>query len=92
MDSAAVHFVIVTTDDRVHQLWAAATSRGEAVDRVLDAVPEGWAARLVDEETPTQKSAVLNISPGEVRELHTAIDMPAAASGAKAAQFIAKRA
>lgn len=43
LDAGRFHLVRVTTDDRTHQLWAAATSREEAVDRVLDAIPEGWA-------------------------------------------------
>ena len=50
MDMRAFHFVRVTTDDRSCQLWAAATAREDAVDRVLDIIPEGWCARLIDEE------------------------------------------
>jgi hypothetical protein len=69
MSSDIIHLVMVTTDDREHRLWAAATSRDDAVDRVLAVVPEGWAARLMDEPMQMHESAVLNIARGEVREL-----------------------
>jgi hypothetical protein len=42
-----VQLVRVTTDDREHQLWVAAASREEAITLALDAVPEGWAAVLL---------------------------------------------
>ena len=48
VDLNSVHLVRVTTRDNEQRLWAAATSREEAVDRVLGAVPEGWNARLLD--------------------------------------------
>ena len=35
-----IYLVRVTTDEREHRVWAAATSRETAVDRVLDQVPE----------------------------------------------------
>lgn len=66
-----VYFVQVTTDDRDHRIWAAATSAEEAVDRVLNEVPEGWAAHLTDEITQAQRNAVLGMRPGEVKELAT---------------------
>ncbi|MBV8926213.1 MAG: hypothetical protein JOZ74_12675 [Bradyrhizobium sp.] len=69
MDTHAIHLVRVTTDDRTHRLWAAATSREEAVDRVLDAIPEGWAARLLEPSLPPREAAVQGMRPGDVREL-----------------------
>jgi hypothetical protein len=42
-----VYLVRVITDDREHQIWAVAAPREEAVDLVLDAIPEGWAASLL---------------------------------------------
>ena len=65
-----VHLVRVTTDDRTHQVWAAATSREEAVERVLDAIPEGWTARLLGESSKMPKDGLSDgLFPGEVREL-----------------------
>jgi hypothetical protein len=69
MNAQSIHLVRVTTDDRKRQLWAAATSREEAVDRVLDALPEGWAARLMDDALKPRGDAVRGMSAGEVREL-----------------------
>ena len=69
MNTHSIHLVRVTTDDRTHQLWAAATSREEAVDRVLDAIPEGWAARLLDRSLEPRENAVRGMTAGEVREL-----------------------
>jgi hypothetical protein len=69
MNTDCVHLVRVTTDDRKHQLWAAATPRDEAVDRVLDAIPEGWTARLLDDPMQPSQQAVMRISAGEVRAL-----------------------
>ena len=57
------------THDRKHRLWAAATSREEAVDRVLAAIPDGWSARLLDGCLKPRQDAVLTMIPGEVREL-----------------------
>lgn len=62
-----VHLVQVTTDGGECQLWLAATERSAAVDRVLDAIPEGWAASLVERELDTDLAASLNMQPGEVR-------------------------
>ena len=80
MNGDAVHLVVVTTDDREQRFWAAATPRDEAVDRVLDAIPEGWTARLLDEQMSANECTILNISPGEVREWRRAIDTPIATS------------
>jgi hypothetical protein len=69
MNAHSIHLVRVTTDDLTHQLWAAATSREEAVNRVLDAIPEGWTARLLDDALKPRETAVVGMSAGEVREL-----------------------
>jgi hypothetical protein len=64
-----VHLVRVTTDDRTHQLWAAACRREDAVDQVLNAVPEGWAATLLSNRLKPMEEEALNLKPGEVIEL-----------------------
>ena len=64
-----IYLVRVTTDDREHRLWAAATSRKQAVDRVLDEVPEGWTARLMDDRGDAGHDALIGMKPGEIREL-----------------------
>ena len=65
-----IHLVRVTTDDRQSRLWASATAREDAVDRVLDAIPEGWTACLLDERPRDNVS--MNMTQGEVRELRVA--------------------
>jgi hypothetical protein len=69
VDASSIHFVRVRTDDRTQQLWAAAGVRNEAVGRVLDAIPEGWTARLLEEQLKPQPDAVSNMVAGEVRKL-----------------------
>jgi hypothetical protein len=64
-----IFFVRVTTDEREHRVWAAATTREEAVDRVLDQVPEGWTARLMDDRGETGPDALAGMKAGEIREL-----------------------
>ena len=64
-----VHLVRVITDDRDYQFWVAATSRDEAVSRVLDCVPEGWAASLLDQRLEADEVTALNLQSGDVREL-----------------------
>jgi hypothetical protein len=64
-----IHLVRVMTDEREHRIWAAATSHETAVDRVLDQVPEGWAARLMDDRTNAGGDALRGMMPGEVGEL-----------------------
>jgi hypothetical protein len=64
-----VFLLRVTTDGRDHQLWAAATPGGEeAVQAVLDTIPEGWAVSLLAPAKPNEIEA-LALKPGEVREL-----------------------
>ncbi|MBR0756837.1 hypothetical protein JQ604_32050 [Bradyrhizobium jicamae] len=62
-----IHVVRVTTDDGERQLWLAATERDEAVDRVLDAIPEGWTATLIERKLSDEHAASLNMAPGEIR-------------------------
>ncbi len=59
----------VTTDDRKHQLWAAASSREKAIELVLRALPEGWSAVLESSRLRAEQLKVLNLRPGEVREI-----------------------
>ena len=49
MKAESVHLVRVTTDDRECRIWAAATAREEAVDYVLEHIPEGWSACLLED-------------------------------------------
>lgn len=62
-----VHLVRVTTDDGSWQIWMAATDRDEAVNQVLDVIPEGWAASLVERRLSAEHIAELDMKPGEVR-------------------------
>ncbi|MGY4568389.1 hypothetical protein [Bradyrhizobium sp. USDA 3256] len=59
--------VRVTTDEGEVQIWLAATSREEAVDRVLEAIPEGWAVSLIQRQLPPEHIPSLNMTVGEVR-------------------------
>jgi hypothetical protein len=63
-----VLLIRVTTDDRQHKLWAAAMPGEEAVQAVLDAIPEGWTASLLGRAKLDEIEA-LALKPGEVREL-----------------------
>ena len=67
--ASGIHLVRVTTDDREHQLWAAATAREEAITQVLNAVPEGWTAALLSNRLKPMEEEALNLKPGEVREI-----------------------
>jgi hypothetical protein len=69
VDLNSVHLVRVTTRDNEPRLWVAATSREEAVDRVLGAVPEGWSARLLNGCLKPRRAALRGMIQGEVREL-----------------------
>jgi hypothetical protein len=68
MAKISVHLVRVTTDDCEEQLWLAATPREVAVDRVLNAIPEGWAASLVERQLSDEMVDALDMSAGEVRQ------------------------
>ena len=66
-----VHLVRVITDDREYQSWVVVTSRDEAVSRVLDCVPEGWAASLSAEQSLhlDEVAEVRKLQPGDARKL-----------------------
>ena len=68
-NATSLQLVRVTTDDREHQLWVAATPRQEAVVRVLNAIPEGWTAALLSNRLKPAEVKALNVKDGEVREL-----------------------
>ncbi|MBR0714059.1 hypothetical protein [Bradyrhizobium liaoningense] len=53
--------VRVTPDDRVPEIWLAATPQDEAVSAVLDIIPEGWAASLVQRQLSEEHAAALNM-------------------------------
>ena len=69
MNSNDVHLVRVTTDDGEGRLWAAATLREEAAGRVLEVIPEGWSARLLDEHLKARQDVIRSMRPGELRDL-----------------------
>lgn len=69
MTEADVHLVRVTTDDREHQLWVACGPRDEAINQVLNAIPDGWTAALLPGSLKPEEITVLKLRPGEVREL-----------------------
>ena len=65
-----IYLVRVTTDDREHQLWAAAaTSEDEAINLVLNAVSDGWTAAPLSNRLKPAEIEALNMKAGEVREL-----------------------
>ncbi len=68
-NATSLHLVRVTTDDREHQVWLAATPRKEAVTQVLNAIPEGWTASLLSNRLKPAEVKALNMKAGEVREL-----------------------
>jgi phage terminase large subunit GpA-like protein len=67
--AGGIHLVRVTTDDRKHRIYATAGARDDAVTQVLDAVPEGWAASLLTNHLTPDHVVLLNLKPGEVREI-----------------------
>jgi hypothetical protein len=69
MAQMQVHLVRITTDDKEHQLWVVAAPREEALDKVLNAIPEGWTAALLSNRLKPFEVEALNIKPGDVREL-----------------------
>jgi hypothetical protein len=64
-----IQLVLVTPDDRDHEVWAAATTSEEAFSRVLAAVPTGWSASLLDIKLTPQERETLKLDAGEVRKL-----------------------
>jgi hypothetical protein len=69
--ASGIHLIQVTTDDRECQLWVAATPREEAVNSVLDAIPEGWTAALLTNRLTPQEAGALHLRPGEVRKIRS---------------------
>jgi hypothetical protein len=67
--ASAAHLVRVLTDDLEYEIWVTATGRDEAVSRVLECVPEGWSASLLEESLSPNDVAVLKLQPGDVRKL-----------------------
>ena len=51
------------------QLWVAAVPRGEAAAAVQAKLPEGWSAELVERWLTPEQVALLNLRPGDVREM-----------------------
>ncbi|MBR0800938.1 hypothetical protein JQ615_36805 [Bradyrhizobium jicamae] len=62
--------VRVITDDGEVQLWLAATTQDQALDLVLDAIPEGWAVSLIQRQLAAEHVLMLNMVLGEVRRHH----------------------
>lgn len=66
--------VEVTTDSSARalpkrRLWVAAAKPEQAITLVLCAVPVGWTAAIADGRLTPEQGAILNLKPGEVREL-----------------------
>jgi hypothetical protein len=60
----------VATGNRGYEVWAATTSNEEAFSRILDAVPEGRSAALLDTGLTTSRERDdLKLQAGEVRKL-----------------------
>lgn len=66
------HLVRVITDHLEYEIWVAVTSREQAVARVLECVPEGWTASLLNEKSlDPDEVAVLRLQPGDARKLRS---------------------
>ena len=65
----SAHLVRVLTDELEYELWVTATSRDKAVSRVLECVPEGWSASLLEEGLTSDEVAVLKLQLGDTRKL-----------------------
>ena len=63
------HLVRVLTDELEYEIWVTATSREKAVARVLECVPEGWSASLLEEGLSADEVAVLKLQPEDARKL-----------------------
>jgi hypothetical protein len=63
--------VEVVTDGSVpdRQLWVAAAKPDQAITLVLCAIPVGWTASIAGERLSAEQEAILNLKPGEVRQL-----------------------
>lgn len=74
------HLLQVTTDDGECQFWLAAGTEEQAVQLVLDAIPEGWTAKLMHSGLTTREEAaalglIVGLVPGEAREVSRGIGL-----------------
>ncbi|AJA61513.1 hypothetical protein BJA01nite_48390 [Bradyrhizobium japonicum] len=74
------HLLQVTTDDGECRFWLAAGTEEEAVQLVLDAIPEGWTAKLIDRggtagEQASALGLTVGLAPGEAREVSRGIGL-----------------
>jgi len=72
------HILQVTTDDGERRFWLAAGTEEEAVQLVLDTIPEGWTAKLIDGGLAAREEAAalgltVGLAPGEAREVSRGI-------------------
>ena len=65
----SAHLVRVLTDELEYEIWVTAISRDKAVSRVLECVPEGWSALLLEGGLSSDEVAVLKLQPGDARKL-----------------------
>jgi hypothetical protein len=67
---AGIFLIRVTTDNREHQLWAAAaSSQEEAINLILNAVPDGWTAAPLPNKLKPAEIEALSMEAGNVRQL-----------------------
>src|ERR1700682_4665610 len=69
-----IQLIKVSTNDAARgtpkkQLWVAAATPERAVPLVLGFIPEGGSAAVTDGRLRPDQIALLNLNPGEVREL-----------------------
>ncbi|WP_349628413.1 hypothetical protein [Bradyrhizobium liaoningense] len=75
------HLLRVITDDGEYRFWLAAGTEEEAVQLVLDAIPEGWTAKVIGGGwfSGCDEAAALaltgGLAPGEVREVSRGIGL-----------------
>ena len=70
MAQPVIQVVRVMTDSRDRHRWLAAAPPEEAVTLVLNAVPEGWAARVLPSYALSPpEGASLHLGPGDIREI-----------------------
>lgn len=72
------HLLQVTTDDGECRFWLAVGTEEEAVQLVLDAIPEGWTAKLIDRGGTAREQALgltVGLAPGEAREVSRGIGL-----------------
>lgn len=70
----ALQLIEVTSDEFVEglprqDLWVAAASPEDALALVLQRVPEGWSAALLDIQVTPEEVAALKMEPGDVRKI-----------------------